>query len=673
MNNRQRKKLNKILDDPSGRIAPAKEGPKNSSGYLADMFVNAMARTGMGSQSLMNTTEYELTRITKNYQLLTTLYRENWIAKKIINTIPEDMCRNWFEITTELDPKLLDRYKKLEKRTKIKSKILEALYWSRLFGGSAAVMLIAGQDNLSDPLDIDTIMPRAFKGLLVVDRWTGIYPETDLITDINDPDYGLPEYYQLTDESTSQVVRIHHSRLLRFPGRKLPRWEDTAEMHWGASELEHVFEELAKRDNTSWNIASLIFRASIIATKTDGLDVMLAAGDAEAQRQFYQTQQAINTMLNNNSLLNLGKDDEIQQLNYTFSGLNDVYESFMLDVAGASEIPVTKLFGREPAGLNATGESDEKNYNSKIESEQENKLRPALEQLLPVMFMSEFGVVPNDLDFRFLPVQSPSEGDVADLVSKKATSIKDVFDSGIINQKIAMKELKAMSDSTGMFTNITDEDIENASEDFADENMLQGVRSQLQQPPSPDGMNATAFDEDRWITVKKSKNGEGRKVKIDEDGNIVGGSIPRSAKGKSIKSWWKKGREKGATHQEEQKNLNKSDMIKKGKDIPIQKSLGAAAKNYKVRLPSGAVSKLAEGTNITKVYTFAGKGTNKEIHIAKSLEKGYNVPAVEWKKSRGDGYVIDEQGIVRHAELHWYESKEAGRVEMKVKRYFDEG
>lgn len=517
MNNRQRKKLRKELNDPQGRIEPAKEPQKNSSGYMMDMFMNAMARTGMGSQNLMNTTEYELTRITKNYQLLTTLYRESWITKRIINTVPDDMCKNWFEITCELPPEAIDRYNKLEKRAKIKPKILEALYWSRLYGGSAAIMLISGQDNLSDPLDLDMIMPGSFKGLLVVDRWMGIYPENDLIGDIDDPDYGLPEYYQINNNDNSQTVKIHHSRILRFPGRKLPKWEETAEMYWGASEMEHIFEELAKRDNTSWNIASLIFRASILATKTEGLDVLNALGDIETQKDFYNTQQAINTMLNNNSMLMMGSKDELQKMDYTFSGINDIYESFMMDVSGAAEIPVTKLFGRSPAGMNSTGESDQENYDELIENQQESKLRPPLEQLLPVMFMSEFGEVPSNLDIRFLPVRSPKESDLADQISKKTTAVRDAYDSGIINQKIAMKELKAMSKSTGMFTNITDEDIEMASTDFVDEAELGGIVNEVQGlaneqdpgteiPPEPPEGNQTDSGLGGWIKRLRGNN-----------------------------------------------------------------------------------------------------------------------------------------------------------------------
>ncbi len=46
---------------------------------------------------------------------------------------------------------------------------------------------------------------------------------------------------------------------------------------------------------------------------------------------------------------------------------------------------------------------------------------------------------------------------------------------------------------------------------------------------------------ERWVTVHP--NGEehaGRHVKIDSNGNIIGGSLPRSAQGKHITGWWKK-------------------------------------------------------------------------------------------------------------------------------------
>lgn len=446
-----------------------------------DSFQNPLARLGMGSNSLLEGTQYPIQRLTRDYNLMNSLYRNSWIAKKIINVIPEDMCKNWFAITAELSPEDQDRYNKLEQRTLIKEKMIEGLTWGRLYGGAAALMLIQGQeDMLDEPLIVEDIMPNSFKGLMILDRWSGIYPGLELITDINEPEFGLPEFYEIKDINGSVKQEVHHSRILRFIGRKLPFWEDQTEMHWGASELEHVFDELAKRDNTSWNIASLIFQANLLVNKVDGLDQMEALTDVQTQQDFYNVKTAQNQLRSSSAMMIIGKEDDITALNYTFAGINDIYESFMLDIAGACDIPVTKLFGRSPAGMNATGDSDMQMYSDMVASQQEGALKPKLNKLLPVMFMSEFGKVPSDLGAKFNPVETLSDTQAADMVSKKTGSIKDVYDSGIINQKIAMKELHELSYTTNMFSNITDEDIENASDNYIDETNFGGDAGELE-------------------------------------------------------------------------------------------------------------------------------------------------------------------------------------------------
>ncbi len=89
---------------------------------------------------------------------------------------------------------------------------------------------------------------------------------------------------------------------------------------------------------------------------------------------------------------------------YTFGGLSEIYEAFMMDMAGAAEIPATKLFGRSPQGMNSTGEADLRNYYDMIAQMQERVLRPALEKLLPVMAISCWGYVPEDLEIVFEPI-----------------------------------------------------------------------------------------------------------------------------------------------------------------------------------------------------------------------------------------------------------------------------
>lgn len=445
------------------KVAPMPQ-PKMPKGLTMDAFQNVLARLGAGTPNIVEGTAYPMTRLTRDYQLMNSLYRSHWIVRRIIDTIPEDMTRNWITITTQLPPEMIRKIDKLWRTRNVKQKILQGLKWGRLYGGAVGLILIEGhEDILHQPLDFDTVMPGTFKGLMIVDRWTGVYPSQELVEDINDPEFGLPRSYQVTTEE-GQQLQVHDSRVIRFTGRELPYWEKLAETYWGASEVEVVFDELKKRDNTSWNIAQLIFLANLRVLKMGDLGELLAVGDQKAQEEFYNTVQALNWLMSNMGMYLLGKDDDFATHQYSFAGLNDIYESFMLDVSGACQIPVTKLFGRAPAGLNATGESDTENYHETVQQGQETTLAPIIDKLLPIMCMSEFGAVPDDINYMFNPIRTPNDKDVAELVDKKTTSIVNAFQAGLISQKIGMKELKQLGDTTGMFTNITDEDIDNADD-----------------------------------------------------------------------------------------------------------------------------------------------------------------------------------------------------------------
>ena len=158
--------------------------------------------------------------------------------------------------------------------------------------------------------------------------------------------------------------------------------------------------------------------------------------------------------------------------------------------------------------------------------------------------------------------------------------------------------------------------------------------------------------EQRWDGQRRESNGQFGK-----------GKRPRSAQSKRKKN----GSDKSSERLEKS---DKSDIIK-SKDILIGRSVGAAGKNYPVRLPNGNHTRLAEGTKITKVKVFAGKGTDTPIRNRFHLESMYEIKADEWQKVRGEGVVICD-GKNKKAELHWYEA-DGEKVDMKVKRWLDEG
>ena len=432
-----------------------------SSVPVMDAFSNPIARLGYGTQDLLQATEYPLTRLTQNYQLLTSLYRENWIVQNIIETIPGDMIRKWYTLKGNMAPEYIDSMQRQERKIHLRKSLLEGMYWGRLYGGAAGIIMIRGQDDLTRPLDYGLILPGCFLGLMILDRWSGIYPELGQITDPADPDFGLPEYYTVRDEESGTLIsKVHHSRILRFAGRELPYNEKIAEMYWGESELEAIYNELVKRDNVSGNIAALTFRANVNYLETDSLDQMLAVNNAAAQKRFWQTLQAQSAIESNFGTRLVNKGDAMHNTQYTFTGLPEVYDRVMMDVAGAAKTPVTKLFGRSPAGMNATGESDMNNYYDYIDGLRENQLRPILERLLPIMALSAWGTVPDDLDIDFPPLQTPDSGQVADIAEKKTQAVLAAYQSDLIDAATTMKELKAIGDETGMYNAITDEAIE---------------------------------------------------------------------------------------------------------------------------------------------------------------------------------------------------------------------
>lgn len=429
-----------------------------------DSYSNIAANLGFGSDNLSEAARYIMTRVTWDYQTLNTLYRNNWIAKVIIDKPANEMLKNWFEIQSQIEPGLIDKIQDVWRKTKTRQKLLDALKWARLYGGSVLIPLIEGQEDLSKPLDYTEIMPGSYKGCYVVDRWSGVSPGSEIISDIGSPEYGQPEFYNIIDNADNTVSRVHYSRIVKLIGRPLPYWETLAETWWGASELEHVFSELRKRDDTSANIAFLIFIANVRVFKSEDLGQLITLGNQAGAKSVYETMQAMNRLMCNTGTLVVDKDDDFDMKQYSFSGINEVYESFMLDIAGAAEIPVDKLFGRSPNGFNS-GEATLQSYYDSIQEKQETQLRYAVEKLNNIITVSTIGALPDDLEISFNPIIKPSSTDKADLALKEAQPIFDAFDRGIIPRSVVLKELKAQTPLVGLWSNITDEMINKAVED----------------------------------------------------------------------------------------------------------------------------------------------------------------------------------------------------------------
>ena len=437
-------------------IARRRSGGRPESHPAAfDGYSNSAAFLGSDSPLLSSGT-FIRSGLTSDYELLTAMYRENWLTMRIIDTPSEDMTRAWYRLSSSVSEEQLHDLRRLEARHSVKQEITNALRWARLYGGSLALMVIRGEeDRLDQPLDMDMLLPDCFRGLLVLDRTQGVEPSAELVSDLDDPDFGLPVSYTVSlDTEDFSTVTLHHSRVLRFVGRELPRQETVREQYWGASEMEHIQDELLRRSAAAANIAQLIFQANITTLKMSDFGDLLGFGTEEQRVNLEHAMGLENRFRTSFGIQLLSRDDSLENHVYSFAGLSEIYEQFMMDMAGAAEIPATRLFGRSPQGMNATGESDLRNYYDMIASLQERQLRPALEKLLPVMAVSCWGYIPEDLEFVFEPASTASPLERAELAEKLTSPVIAAFSAGLLTREEALEELRDRGSELGLFRKI---------------------------------------------------------------------------------------------------------------------------------------------------------------------------------------------------------------------------
>ena len=453
-----RKKHNRTTTQPA---APAAKGTAK-----ADDFVNFMSRLGLGAPNLQTATQYQpMQMLTQTWQVLVDMYCQSWIVGKIVGAIPEDMIRSGIAITGDDDAGRVARIDAALSRLKIWTALQNALTWARLFGGSAALIMVEGQDP-AEPLRLDSVTRGAFRGLMVYDRWQ-LWPDwSQTITRLG-PSYGLPVYWRITDPSQYGVpvkvgtmgmqTRVHHSRLLRFKGIEAPHFRAVIEQSWGISVVERLLDRLVAFDTASAGAASLIDKAYLRTIQIKGLRQILGGPDV-AVEALAKNLGMIRALQSSEGLTVLDAEDGFQTTSYSFSGLDTVLLSFGQQLSGAADIPLTRLFGQAPAGLNSTGESDIKTYYDGILRRQEAQLRDPLMTLLQLVYRHVYGEqMPPEAGFSFVPLWQLTEADKATIASTDAASITAAYTAGLIDTPTALRELQLRGAMTTRWQAITNE------------------------------------------------------------------------------------------------------------------------------------------------------------------------------------------------------------------------
>lgn len=432
-----------------------------------DSFSNLTSKLGIQQpdSNLISNSYYELGPfISRNRLELEAMYRSSWIVGQVVDTVAEDMTREGISMYSEMSPDDVTDFQTMLDEFQVWHDICSTIKWARLYGGAIAVMLIDGADY-SKPLDIERIRKDQFKGLVVIDRWM-IQPSMgELITDIC-KDIGKPKYYEvLSGVSTFPEQKIHYTRVMRFDGIELPYYQSLFENLWGISVIERMFDRLVAFDSATVGAAQLVYKAHLRVILIDKFREALAAG-GDQERAVIKNIEYIRALQSSEGITALDGMDKFETHSYNFSGLSDMLQQFGQQISGSTGIPLVRLFGQSPAGLNATGESDLRNYYDHINKEQTNKLKPQLEKLFAVMAKSKFGrALPDDFSFEFNPLWQLSELEKSQIAAADTNQVAAAYGGGLYTKPLALKELKQQSRVTGRGTNITEDDIKQAEED----------------------------------------------------------------------------------------------------------------------------------------------------------------------------------------------------------------
>ncbi len=357
-------------------------------------------------------------------------YRSSWLARKIVNIPAEDMTAQWRQWQAPADD--ITALEAAEKRFQVQHKVLRALILGRLFGGAAIIMGL--RDGTPDQPLPGVIKPGDLVYLHVVNRHQ--LGHTELETSVMSARFGEPKAYTLAGAT------IHPDRVIPFQGVATPEGSviGGTSNFWGDSVLQAAMDAVKNADLTQAGFADLVNEAKIDIIKIP--DLMQQIVSAEYERALTKRLTIAATAKSIHRALIIGGGEEWQQRQITWTGMPDMIRSYLELVAGAADIPLTRLLGTSPGGLQSTGKGEERNYLQSLESARAGELSRALDRLDAVLIPSTLETVPDGLHYTWPSlIQQDAKAD-AETEKLHSDALANAVNAGLVPADVAAEMLK---------------------------------------------------------------------------------------------------------------------------------------------------------------------------------------------------------------------------------------
>lgn len=382
--------------------------------------------------------------------------------RKIVDVIATEMTRKWIRFTAWGEEDKGDRIKAIEaafERLSVREVFRRAAEHDGFFGRAHVFVGLKGDDtpderasSIGDGHDATAAGKVQKGGLLrlqaVEPYWIAANPQSFNSTDPLAADFYRPNNWNVLGH------QVHASRLLTFIGRTVPDILKPVYAFGGLAMTQMAKPYVDNWVRTREDVSKLISSFSTSGVKNMQLAAALAEGDMES---LFNRIDVYNNLRDNRGFMALGEGEEFFNISTPLGTLDKLQAQAQEQMASVSGIPLVKLLGVTPSGLNASSDGEIRVFYDYIHAYQERLFAPNLKRILGFVMLSEFGEVDESIGFDFEPLWQMSDAEKADVALKRTQAVMTAEPA--LPQTVVMRELREMADGTGVFTQITDEDI----------------------------------------------------------------------------------------------------------------------------------------------------------------------------------------------------------------------
>lgn len=396
--------------------------------------------------------QYEQESIVNDLELIR-LYEGNGLFAKIIDRPSEEAVKHGFDIDYR-DKNITEYIEEQMDKLQLEDKFATAEKWARLYGGAIIVMLVDDGRGLEEPLDWNHVRSieelRVFERAIVQPDYTALYNFHFMDSIENNRPFGEPEFYQVF--SMYGYFTVHRSRCLLFRNGRLPEQTTNAiYRYWGIPEYVKIKRALRECITSHEDGVKLLERSVQAIYKMKSLANMLSTADGEDKvLRRLQVIDMARGILNSIAIDTDGEDYDFKTLQ--MSGVKDVIDSTCNMLSAVTNIPQTVLFGRSPAGMNATGDSDMENFYNMVENIQKQNMKSNARTVIDLILRQ--GMIEGKLQeipkykVKFAALWSMSETEKAtvqktkaDTEYVKAQTVQVYMDNNVIDPSEVRKSL----------------------------------------------------------------------------------------------------------------------------------------------------------------------------------------------------------------------------------------